>query len=96
MYTGKVVEHAGVDAIFDDPRHPYTKGLMRSVPVLGASLKGQPLHAIRGNVPTFKDIPSGCTFRDRCDEAFERCLEAPPALFPIPGHMVRCWRYAHG
>jgi len=94
MYLGWVVEYAPVEALFDQPLHPYTKGLMRSVPVLGKAQNS--LYAIRGNVPAFKDIPSGCSFRDRCDEAFERCEQIPPVFYPAPGRRVRCWRYAHG
>jgi oligopeptide/dipeptide ABC transporter ATP-binding protein len=94
MYLGRVVEYSPVEALFDTPLHPYTKGLMRSVPVLGKVQSR--LNAIRGNVPAFKDIPSGCSFRDRCDEAFERCVETPPVFYPEPGRRVRCWRYAHG
>jgi len=94
MYLGWVVEYCPVEDLFENPLHPYTKGLMRSVPVLGTTQNR--LNAIRGNVPSFKDIPGGCSFRDRCDEAFERCEQIPPVFYPIPGRRVRCWRYAHG
>jgi len=94
MYLGWVVEYSPVQALFDCPLHPYTKGLLRSVPVVGKQRTR--LNAIRGNVPAFTDIPSGCSFRDRCDEAFERCEQIPPVFSPEPGRRVRCWRYAHG
>lgn len=94
MYLGQVVEYAPVQALFDTPLHPYTRGLMRSVPVLGKT-QGR-LNAIRGNVPAFKDIPTGCSFRDRCDETFERCEQIPPVFNPEPDRRVRCWRYEHG
>jgi oligopeptide/dipeptide ABC transporter ATP-binding protein len=93
MYLGRVVEYSPVQPLFDSPLHPYTKGLMRSVPVLGKTRSR--LNAIRGNVPAFKDIPTGCSFRDRCDEAFDRCMDIPPVFYPEPGRRVRCWRYAH-
>ncbi len=96
MYMGRVVEYAAVDTLFESPLHPYTKGLLRSIPILGASLRGGKLETIRGNVPTFKDMPQGCTFRDRCDEAFDRCLISPPAFHAAPGRMVRCWRWTDG
>ncbi len=94
MYLGQVVEYAPVEDLFDTPLHPYTRGLMRSVPVLGGSQSR--LNAIRGNVPAFKDTPTGCSFRDRCDEAFERCVRVPPVFQPSPGRRVRCWRHEHG
>ncbi|MBN1635333.1 MAG: ABC transporter ATP-binding protein [Deltaproteobacteria bacterium] len=94
MYTGKVVEFAGVSDIFSQPLHPYTKGLMKSIPKVGAGLTGKKLLAISGNVPTFKNMPDGCTFHDRCPEVMEKCyLQAPPMFRPEKGHCVRCWRH---
>jgi peptide/nickel transport system ATP-binding protein len=95
MYTGNVVEYAGVHDIFEAPLHPYTKGLMRSIPTIEARRKGETLHAIPGNVPGLRDMPSGCTFHNRCEEVMEICpREYPPEFTPRPGHTVRCWRYA--
>ncbi len=97
MYTGNVVEHAGVEDIFSRPLHPYTRGLMRSIPTLEARKRGEQLHAIPGNVPTLRNMPKGCTFHNRCDEVMDVCRrERPPMFRPHPDHCVRCWRYANG
>jgi oligopeptide/dipeptide ABC transporter ATP-binding protein len=95
MYAGRVVEQAPVEALFDAPRHPYTRGLMRSIPVLGRRSTGtgapERLTGIGGTVPSMAALPRGCAFRPRCSERFERCLE-PPELFAMaPGHSARCW-----
>lgn len=96
MYTGNVVEYADVGDIFAAPLHPYTKGLMRSVPTIGARQRGESLHAIPGNVPMLRDMPEGCTFHNRCEEVMDICRkEFPPVFIPQPGHSVRCWRYAN-
>ncbi len=95
MYTGHVVEYAGVESIFATPLHPYTKGLMRSIPTVGARKRGESLHTIPGNVPKVKDVPQGCTFNNRCEEVMDICRkEYPPVFVPTEGHSVRCWRYA--
>ena len=74
------------------PLHPY-EGLMRSSHHRGQG--GESLHAIPGNVPGLRDMPSGCTFHNRCEEVMEICTrEYPPEFGPKPGHTVRCWRYA--
>ena len=97
MYTGNVVEHASVEDIFSRPLHPYTKGLMRSIPTVEARRRGERLHAIPGNVPTLRDMPKGCTFHNRCDEVMDVCRhERPPMFRPHPDHCVRCWRYTNG
>lgn len=96
MYTGHVVEYAGVGSIFATPLHPYTKGLMRSIPTVGARKRGESLHAIPGNVPMINDVPKGCTFNNRCEEVMDICRrEFPPVFVPAEGHSVRCWRYAN-
>ncbi len=99
MYAGKVVEQAHVDIIFDAPAHPYTRGLMRSIPRPGRKFKygKQPLAEIPGMVPGLIDPPPGCLFAPRCDQAFERCRIEMPPLFMVedqPGysHGVRCWK----
>ncbi|HDP24431.1 MAG TPA: ABC transporter ATP-binding protein [Deltaproteobacteria bacterium] len=95
MYTGHVVEHAGVEAIFSCPLHPYTKGLMQSIPRMGEKVRGTRLYAIPGNVPTARNMPKGCSFNTRCPEVMEICRqETPPPFRPEPLHLVRCWRYA--
>ena len=77
MYAGEVMEMAPVDELFADPAHPYTLGLLNSVPRLDREHSGI-LRAIRGNPPDLVDLPPGCPFRDRCDFAFEACIEHPP------------------
>jgi peptide/nickel transport system ATP-binding protein len=98
MYTGKVVEQAGVGVIFDDPLHPYTRGLMASLP--GKAAPAAPdappgrarLHAIPGLVPSPLDLPPGCPFQERCDLMKPRCREAmPPLTEKRPGHWARCF-----
>jgi oligopeptide/dipeptide ABC transporter ATP-binding protein len=95
MYTGCVVESSPAGALFAEPLHPYTKGLLRSVPRLGAGFRGERLHAIPGTVPTFRDMPQGCTFHPRCPEVMDICRKEPPGTFrPGRNRQVRCWRYA--
>ncbi len=96
MYTGNVVEYALVEDIFALPLHPYTKGLMRAIPRIGARQEGKTLHAIAGNVPTVRDMPKGCTFHNRCPEVMDICrTEYPPVFRPKADHVVRCWRYVN-
>jgi oligopeptide/dipeptide ABC transporter ATP-binding protein len=92
MYAGKVVEHGAVDQIFDSPLHPYTQGLLASIPSLGA--RGRPLNAITGTVPHPLNLPPGCLFAPRCPRAFERCPTAFPARMDQgAGHDVACYLY---
>ncbi|MRR14239.1 ABC transporter ATP-binding protein [archaeon] len=96
MYTGNVVEYSGVRDIFAEPLHPYSKGLMRSIPTIEARRRGELLHTIPGNVPMLKDLPRGCTFNNRCSEVMDICrMEYPPVFHPCAGHIVRCWRYSN-
>ncbi|MGG5835774.1 ABC transporter ATP-binding protein [Huaxiibacter chinensis] len=91
MYAGQVVEQGSVEAIFADPQHPYTIGLMGSIPSLGAR-KGQ-LCTIPGSVPLPESMPKGCRFATRCPFAQLRCHEEKPLLQPQgPGHQVACFR----
>jgi len=93
MYAGQVVETAGVDALFVDPRHPYTRMLQRSIP--SAAEKVARLPVIPGTVPTPWDMPLGCRFHLRCPEATDRCRTEPQELVPVandPSHVARCWR----
>ena len=92
MYAGKVVEEAPVEALFGSPRHPYTQGLIRSIPrVDRAAEKKQRLEAIAGTVPSLLDPPPGCRFASRCKHAMEVCTRAMPPLKQVgPGHFVRC------
>jgi len=89
MYGGQIQESASVTEIFDEPRHPYTQGLLKSIPHMQD--KGQKLEAIPGNVPSIFELPSGCRFNTRCPEAVERCRQEVPKLHEVsPGHCVRC------
>ena len=101
MYAGEIVEQTDVVTLFRDPRHPYTKGLIRSIPVVGDVQDELPV--IPGNVPNLIDLPKGCRFAPRCtarvDADLTISLEVHPELRPLtPGHDVRCWLYhdAHG
>jgi peptide/nickel transport system ATP-binding protein len=94
MYAGHVVEYAPIDTLFWGSRHPYTQGLMRSIPRLGEkfSTGKQPLQEIPGMVPTLIRPPAGCLFRPRCDQALERCAHEKPPLFSLEAkHGARCW-----
>ena len=90
MYCGRVVERGDVKTIFSNPSHPYTKGLLGSIPRLGDA--GKELKSIPGNVPNPKYMPKGCKFAPRCPYASEKCREAEPGFFQIgEGHISRCW-----
>ena len=90
MYLGQIVEEGLVNDIFDHPAHPYTTGLMDSIPKLD-SRKGERLHQIKGTVPLLNQIPDGCRFAPRCPYATERCHSEMPELKQIsPTQKVRC------
>ncbi|PTX64696.1 oligopeptide transport system ATP-binding protein [Melghirimyces profundicolus] len=90
MYAGKVVEEADVRTLFEDPKHPYTKGLLRSMPNVDDDT--YTLEAIPGTLPKPGEIQQGCPFHPRCPEAMDRCREENPRVFTHrPGHMSRCW-----
>ena len=93
MYAGRKVEEAAVNDLFDRPRHPYTRGLMKSIPRLGAGHgAGKRLAEIPGLVPSLREPIVGCAFATRCSHATERCRsEAPPLVDKAPGHAVACW-----
>jgi oligopeptide/dipeptide ABC transporter ATP-binding protein len=91
MYAGRIVEHASALELFEAPRHPYTIGLLRSLPE--RTPRGRPLAAIPGVVPSALEWPSGCRFRTRCPLARAACAESEPALEPAgtePGHLAAC------
>jgi peptide/nickel transport system ATP-binding protein/oligopeptide transport system ATP-binding protein len=91
MYAGKVVEEGPVRTIFDEPRHPYTIGLLRSRPAI---LGDDELSGIPGQVPDARRRPGGCPFHPRCPYAVERCSTEPPRLEPsAEGHLVSCHRW---
>ncbi len=92
MYLGKVVEFAETSELYHQPLHPYTVGLLNSVPVLGR--KHQQLEPIKGMVPMPTDIIPGCSFAPRCPHAMKICHERQPALREVhPGHQTACWLY---
>jgi peptide/nickel transport system ATP-binding protein len=95
MYAGKVIEEATADALFADPKHPYTQGLIRSIPRIDtAAVKKQRLEAIPGVVPSLLNPPPGCRFAARCRHAMPKCREAVPPLRDIGGgHKVACVLY---
>lgn len=93
MYCGKVVEQAEVKALFKNPMHPYTLGLLKSIPRLDDNGEER-LYMIRGMVPNPLNMPKGCPFSDRCDKCMERCTQHMPALTEHDGHKVRCFLYS--
>ena len=93
MYAGRIVERAPVRALFAEPRHPYTWGLIRSAPTLDTPPSAK-LDAIPGTVPSPGDLPQGCPFRPRCPEAHERCFKTPPVIESAGDDGARevcCW-----
>jgi oligopeptide/dipeptide ABC transporter ATP-binding protein len=96
MYAGRIVEQSGINALFDKPLHPYTQGLIASIPVLG-KIQDR-LDVIPGSVPNLIGLPPGCKFAPRCRSRVEYeltiCTEIEPDLVPVlPKHTVRCWLY---
>jgi peptide/nickel transport system ATP-binding protein/oligopeptide transport system ATP-binding protein len=89
MYAGHIVEYTDVYTLFDNPLHPYTKGLSKSIPRMNVDVEH--LNAIPGIVPNLLDLPSGCPFHPRCDFSFKRCVEEMPELIEIENsHLVKC------
>ena len=95
MYAGSVVERASVDALFNRPQHPYTQGLLGSVPRLYSSLEAEApprLREISGTVPSMREAIVGCPFAPRCSQATDHCRREAPSLKDVePGHEVSCW-----
>lgn len=96
MYAGHVMEEANVFSLFDTPLHPYTTGLMRSMPDTGMRRRGdEGLYSIPGLVPNLLKLPAGCPFAPRCDYCLDACREGLPPLIPVSTkHAVRCWLHA--
>jgi oligopeptide/dipeptide ABC transporter ATP-binding protein len=93
MYAGKVVEEAPVKALFKDPRHPYTQGLLGSIPVIGRKEQtGRRLQEITGIVPSPAQMPQGCRFHPRCTQVADRCRRQEPPMIRLARHRrVNCW-----
>jgi oligopeptide/dipeptide ABC transporter ATP-binding protein len=94
MYLGQIIEEAPVADIFARPAHPYTRGLLASIPGLTGD-RTLPLHVIGGKVPSLREVPPGCRFAARCPYAEQICLDTPPELDQVGGgRAVRCHRHA--
>lgn len=92
MYAGQIIEEAPVKQLFSSPKHPYTKGLIKSVPDIRA--KNERLHSIAGNVPIPGSVKKGCKFAARCEYAFDRCFaEDPPLYYTTDEQQTRCFLY---
>ena len=96
MYAGRIVEQGFVEAIFERPLHPYTLGLLRSMPKMdGSRSRRDRLTVIPGSIPPLYDLPAGCSFQDRCGDVMAVCREhQPETTTPFPDQEVRCWKYA--
>ena len=92
MYAGKVMEEAPTALLFDSPAHPYTRGLLNSVPGVDWDRRERSLKAIPGAVPDLAELPKGCRFADRCERKIERCAGEEPALEERGGRLIRCHR----
>jgi len=93
MYAGRIVETAETRELFGEPRHPYTRALLRSVPELAIDRSGR-LPAIDGQPPSIFGRPPGCAFADRCPEVMAVCRERAPDPVTVGGAVVRCWKHA--
>ena len=91
MYAGQVVESAGVKNLFNNPQHPYTRSLLRTIPQVHG--RRERLVEIKGMVPDLLQLPKGCRFYPRCDEGMEVCREKPPVMKKTDKGEVRCWLY---
>jgi oligopeptide/dipeptide ABC transporter ATP-binding protein len=99
MYAGRKVEEAPAAVLFDQPGHPYTEGLLGSIPHLDAAARGNGrrarLNEIKGMVPSLFNLPQGCSFAPRCSKATDKCRESvPPLEEHRPGHFIACWNAA--
>jgi oligopeptide/dipeptide ABC transporter ATP-binding protein len=95
MYAGHMVEYADVKTLFAAPKHPYTVGLLESIPALGQKAKAGRLSTIKGVVPSLFDLPSGCLFSDRCPDVFDDCRKIAPEMVSVgSNHIARCLKYA--
>ena len=94
MYAGKVMEQSDAPSLFREPLHPYTQGLLASIPRLDTDV--EELYSIPGSVPSLSEMPIGCRFCDRCEKATERCRREAPELYTVGQGKVRCFLYEGG
>ncbi len=95
MYAGQAVEYGDILSLFKNPLHPYTVGLLKSIPMIGTVQ--EKLYNIPGVIPSPKNYPTGCRFSARCEKAFEKCFQKSPPLFNYSAEKrVRCWKYEKG
>jgi peptide/nickel transport system ATP-binding protein len=92
MYAGRIVEMGRTADVIERPMHPYTKGLIGSVP--SQNTRGHRLAQIPGMTPSLLKLPAGCSFKSRCPIAVEQCNTMPDLVEHRPGHWARCWRAA--
>jgi oligopeptide/dipeptide ABC transporter ATP-binding protein len=90
MYAGRIVETGPIESVFENPQHPYTEALLRSIPLMGMTQE-QPLAVVRGSVPSPYAWPEGCRFADRCDYVFDRCRLQEPPLLSVGEQSAACW-----
>jgi len=89
------MEYADVESLFLNPKHPYTIGLMESIPILGRQEEKKRLPTIAGVVPSLFNLPDGCLFSDRCPDVFDDCRKTKPRRCDVgDNHVVRCLKYA--
>jgi oligopeptide/dipeptide ABC transporter ATP-binding protein len=94
MYAGKIMEHAEIFELFKNPMHPYTIGLLKSIPRKNEDIERKKLYSIKGMVPNLLSLPKGCRFKPRCEDAMEICSEREPEILDIGNeHSVRCWKF---
>jgi len=94
MYAGKRVEFADVNTLFSNPKHPYTKGLLESIPTVGRKTSDGKLSTISGTVPSLYNLPDGCLFSDRCPDVFDDCRSVEPQMYNVgKNHIARCLKY---
>jgi oligopeptide/dipeptide ABC transporter ATP-binding protein len=94
MYCGKIVERASAGELFERPLHPYTEGLLQSIPLIDE--KKDKLFMIPGVVPNPLDMPKGCSFSTRCHKCMEVCRQKEPDVYDVDGRQVSCFLYANG
>ena len=95
MYAGKRVEFTDVHTLFSNPKHPYTVGLLESIPILGRKTREGKLATIPGIVPSLFNLPAGCLFSDRCPDVFDDCRRIEPQMYNVgENHIARCLKYA--